>query len=422
MGEGDAKGGGNPPPVTAAASSDSRLQDELGLPDGMDLKDIGGDISQQDVDDALNFDLDFDAIADAMGDALPSFEDDMGSLGTHEFDNDSVSTAKRSRAEFDSESECSSMQSSRNKRMSFSGLPPMGGKDGATGEMRKEREREGRCPDCGLDTHRIAQPAQAGGGAAQAGAAEPAAGRAAEEEEVGQVDEEGRLGHVVVQIKIVVGGRRGAGRPAAAAAGEVRQGKRKRQVGQEVLGAEARGPEPPPQRHTARPDDVREHEQRPAGPVEVVQVPVQEQVDRGPAGLDGLLEGPGREGPDQVPEPGRGVPPPLQHGQRQQREPGHRGGERPVRGPVEDGAVQRDGEHGRPGEGRRRGRRRAPPQGRGDKGSNPHPYSNAGAAGPRGGGGTVHHAPVGGERERHGGGAGTAPDELAQRREQRGRE
>ena len=142
--------GDNPPPVTAAGSQDSRLQDELGLPDGMNLNDIGGDISQQDMDEALNFDLDFDAIADAMGDALPSFEDDVGSIG-----NDSVSTAKRSRAEFDSESECSSMQSSRNKRMSFSNLLPLGGKDGVTGKMRKEREREGRCPDCGLDTHRI---------------------------------------------------------------------------------------------------------------------------------------------------------------------------------------------------------------------------------------------------------------------------
>lgn len=160
-------------------------------------------ITNNEIEDVLNnFGLDFDAMGD-MGGALPDIDinlDEMGSLGTRSPSPSgsgsvfSKTSSKRSRAEFDSESECdSSRQDGSNKRMVFqtgydmsrsgSGLyldheAPNYNRDGDENNMlalqqkgssqgqgqvpnsptktiRKDREREGRCPECGLDTHRI---------------------------------------------------------------------------------------------------------------------------------------------------------------------------------------------------------------------------------------------------------------------------
>lgn len=155
--------------------------------DGLDLQ-----LTNEDVDDALNFDLDFDAMAETMGDALPDINlDDMGSLGTRSpspSESASVTTkgSKRSRAEFDTDSECDSsfQRDGPSKRMvlqtgfamsrSGSGLgfeqeslldqvhqtednniASHKGTGSPTRVIRRDREQEGRCPDCGLDTHRI---------------------------------------------------------------------------------------------------------------------------------------------------------------------------------------------------------------------------------------------------------------------------
>mmetsp|Transcript_9696 Transcript_9696/g.21866 ORF Transcript_9696/g.21866 Transcript_9696/m.21866 type:complete len:880 (+) Transcript_9696:432-3071(+) len=140
-------------------------------------------LTDKEVDDALNFD--FDIMAETMGDALPNINlDDMGSLGTRSpSPSESASVfskgSKRSRAEFDSESECDSNRDARSKRMVFqtgyamsrsdSGLDidqqqyqldkvaqqNVGQKSSPTKVIKQDREREGRCPDCGLDTHRL---------------------------------------------------------------------------------------------------------------------------------------------------------------------------------------------------------------------------------------------------------------------------
>jgi len=153
---------------------------------------LGLTITNEEVDDALNFALDFDEMTETMGDALPNIKlDEMGSLGTRS-PSPSLSGAasgstsgsmmskgsKRSRAEFDSESDCTSDRQDPTKRMVFqTGLPMSrtgsglnmdpqqqqqhqegnaASKDPSTSKLiRRDREREGRCPECGLDTHRI---------------------------------------------------------------------------------------------------------------------------------------------------------------------------------------------------------------------------------------------------------------------------
>mmetsp|Transcript_10417 Transcript_10417/g.22649 ORF Transcript_10417/g.22649 Transcript_10417/m.22649 type:complete len:967 (+) Transcript_10417:201-3101(+) len=152
---------------------------------------LGLVITNEEVDDALNFALDFDEMAETMGDALPNINlDEMGSLGTRS-PSPSLSLAasgstsgsvmskgsKRSRADFDSESDCNSDRQDPTKRMVFqTGLPMSrtgsglnidpqqqqyqegnaASKDSSPSKaIRRDREREGRCPECGLDTHRI---------------------------------------------------------------------------------------------------------------------------------------------------------------------------------------------------------------------------------------------------------------------------
>jgi len=128
-------------------------------------------LTENEVDDALNFDLDFDAIAESMGDALPHINlDEMGSLGTRSPSpsesarSSAVSVgSKRSRAEFDSESECDSVRYVMAKRMVFQTEPELSlsldqlYRDGdySTKVIQRDREREGRCHQCGLETHKL---------------------------------------------------------------------------------------------------------------------------------------------------------------------------------------------------------------------------------------------------------------------------
>ena len=140
------------------------------------------DLTDNDVDDALNFDWYFDTMAETLGATLPNIDlNEMGSLGTRSpspSGSNSVysSRSKRSRAEFDesqSESECDSSFHSKQQRMIYHdnasgyglglGSSDQFGTGGSENEgqsspnkvIRQGRERDGRCPDCGLDTHRI---------------------------------------------------------------------------------------------------------------------------------------------------------------------------------------------------------------------------------------------------------------------------
>ena len=129
--------------------------------------------TDNEVDDALNLGLDFDAIAESMGVALPNINlDGMGgSLGTRSpSPSESARSSalsvgsKRSRAEFDSESECDSERNGMAKRMVFHmepelslGLGQQLYQDGdySTKVIQRDREREGRCHQCGLETHKL---------------------------------------------------------------------------------------------------------------------------------------------------------------------------------------------------------------------------------------------------------------------------
>lgn len=150
------------------------------------------ELTNEDLDDALNFDLDFDTMAETMGGALPEINlDGLGSLGTRSpspSESASVTTkgSKRSRADFDTDSECDSSlaRDGPTKRMVFQGgfpmnrtgsglgfedqllLPGMDDNDNVmapnpnvhstpSNGAQQDRERQGRCPECGLDTHRI---------------------------------------------------------------------------------------------------------------------------------------------------------------------------------------------------------------------------------------------------------------------------
>jgi len=148
-------------------------------------------------DEALNFDLDFDAMAGALGASLPDINlDDLGSLGragdgslgtrSPSIGSQYSKSSKRSRAEFDENSlndescDSSYQGSQKQQRMLFHtggiggdaeryGLI-QGSKSNIGGDysnnynhsatspnkvIRQGRERDGRCPDCGLDTHRV---------------------------------------------------------------------------------------------------------------------------------------------------------------------------------------------------------------------------------------------------------------------------
>jgi hypothetical protein len=144
--------------------------DNISSPDTLN---IFSELSDNYVDDDalndLNFDLDFDAVAESMGDALPNIDlGEMGSLGTRSPSPSGSASAysmgsKRSRAEFDSESECDSERYANAKRMVFHSGPesnfsfgqPYQDEDYATKVIQRDREREGRCHQCGLETHKL---------------------------------------------------------------------------------------------------------------------------------------------------------------------------------------------------------------------------------------------------------------------------
>jgi hypothetical protein len=132
---------------------------------------IFSQFTNNELDDALNSDLDFDAIVESMEDALPHINlDEMGSLGTRS-PSPSASArssvisvgSKRSRADFDSESECDSEQHAMTKRMVFLTGPesslslghPYQDGDYSTKVIQRDREREGRCQQCGLEIHKL---------------------------------------------------------------------------------------------------------------------------------------------------------------------------------------------------------------------------------------------------------------------------
>lgn len=127
--------------------------------------------------DILDFDLDFDAVAQSLGDGPLAHIDfgDFGSLGTrspspNHSETASAVSSKRSRADFDSESECDSARhSARNRRMVFHSGPESGlslhshtsyqdtegGYDEYGDNIHHHREQEGRCHICGMETHEL---------------------------------------------------------------------------------------------------------------------------------------------------------------------------------------------------------------------------------------------------------------------------
>lgn len=171
-------------------NNDDSIQDftlsSSGLDLGLDAL-TGGD----GVDELGNFDLDFDAMAGQLGASLPDITslpdinlENMykltggtggGSLGTRSPSIGSKQSeyskgSKRSRAEFDNNddynSDAESSYASKQQRMLFHTDMGLGGgvfnEDGVgvgggspNKILRQGRERDGRCPDCGLDTHRV---------------------------------------------------------------------------------------------------------------------------------------------------------------------------------------------------------------------------------------------------------------------------
>lgn len=136
-------------------------------------------LTDKDVDDALEFDLDFDAMAETMGNALPNIDlGDMGSLGTRSpSPTESASVvskgSKRSRADFaelDSESECDSQRDAQAKRMVFTGGSFLNRSSSGLYADEQYQDDDGmprknfggngngapssRCETCGLQTHR----------------------------------------------------------------------------------------------------------------------------------------------------------------------------------------------------------------------------------------------------------------------------
>ena len=158
----------------AVGVSDSLALDPYPADSDFDLQ-----LTDKEVDDALDFDLDFDAMAESMGNALPNIDlGDMGSLGTRSpSPSESISVvskgSKRSRADFvelDSESECDSQRDAQAKRMVFTGgsssFLNRSGSSLYADQQYQDDDRapkknvggEGvpssRCQTCGLQTHR----------------------------------------------------------------------------------------------------------------------------------------------------------------------------------------------------------------------------------------------------------------------------
>jgi len=185
-------------------TSSEKREKELNL--SPNSRDLAAPLNDADVDDALNFGMDFDAVTSsnndsglAMGDLGHLGLEYAGSMGTRSPSlsgfsvNDEASltsnTSKRSRADFEEDSSLSDgFEASNKKRASLGNIAPtsaptsgnLGGvtlerkefnnDDGqGSGEVRMgefglaltpqqirlDREREGRCPDCGLDTHKM---------------------------------------------------------------------------------------------------------------------------------------------------------------------------------------------------------------------------------------------------------------------------
>ena len=121
--------------------------------------------TNEEVDNALDFGVMFDDIQGELRDnTLPTLRLGPGSLGTcspsPSFDDQSLTStgSKRSRHEFhdettDDEQSSKRMMSRDMRRWTRGG----GATDTTLSAIRLDREREGRCPDCGLETHAIVQ-------------------------------------------------------------------------------------------------------------------------------------------------------------------------------------------------------------------------------------------------------------------------
>ncbi|KAL3804014.1 hypothetical protein HJC23_006405 [Cyclotella cryptica] len=148
---------------------------------------LGLALTSEEVDDALNFGMNFDDLNGDMDDsALPGLDNrgaggtgadvlgfrdgDIGSLGTRSPSpnaySDTVSLtstgSKRSRADYGRgggddtvEEEQSSKKRVLRGDLAMGSSGDREGGDGASSAIRIDREREGRCPDCGLETHSI---------------------------------------------------------------------------------------------------------------------------------------------------------------------------------------------------------------------------------------------------------------------------
>ena len=131
-------------------------------------------LTNEEVDDALNFGMTFDdndLQNDLQDNTLPTLNSlvagDQGSLGTcspePSFDDGSLTStgSKRSRADLSQGDDDTEDEQSPKRRlpMNFSGWNASftgGGRSNNTASaIRSDREREGRCPDCGLETHLI---------------------------------------------------------------------------------------------------------------------------------------------------------------------------------------------------------------------------------------------------------------------------
>jgi hypothetical protein len=126
------------------------------------------ELTNEEVDDALNFGMNFDDMHHELQDnSLPALGMGNASLGTcspsPSFDDSGSLTStgsKRSRATFDRGSSTENEQSPKRRMsaaMSWSagGGVADAGADTALAALRMDREREGRCAECGIETHSI---------------------------------------------------------------------------------------------------------------------------------------------------------------------------------------------------------------------------------------------------------------------------
>jgi hypothetical protein len=125
------------------------------------------ELTNEEVDDALNFGMNFDDMHHELQDnSLPALDMDNASVGTRSpspsFDESGSLTStgsKRSRATFSRGNSTENEQSPKRRMSTAKSWSASGGvddgKDTALASIRLDREREGRCPDCGLETHSI---------------------------------------------------------------------------------------------------------------------------------------------------------------------------------------------------------------------------------------------------------------------------